>query len=917
MINDLRCSMRSMWRERRHAVVIVLILACGIGMATSVFTVYNSLFLRPPPVEDSNEVVVVRRQQPSRSVSRVDGRSYAFVRDSPHPFASLAAVAEEGGVMSAGARTERVRVLSVTGDYFDVLGRPPMQGRAISTNGATDAVDDVVIVGESVAQRFFGSVRQAVGGTVSLNGRSRFVVGVMAEDFVAFAGGDVWIPLDPRAASYEHRSEFLVLGRLGAGVDLEAAEARLDVVSDALLQQAPEMRDRFARFQVTRYRDYLLRDVRSIMILLSVAVGSVLLLTCVNGSGLVLARGLARRTEFVTRLALGASPGRIVRQILVDNLLLAAAAGILGVGMAFGGVRAFVMLDVGQTGSIAIDERVLLFSVAISCVSGLGCGIVPARVCAKGNLHTVLREQDWGFSAARQAPWLRRGMVVGQMGASFVLVVLAVLFIAGTLYAMRAAPGFDSRDVGAAGMILSGSGFDARQPVAAFLEEGVRRVLAVPGVEAAAVGSSTPGRRSVNIPHELSWGMNGDEVVTVDWRYVTPEYFGTMRIPLRRGRYFSRLDRMNAPAVAIVNRAFMVRHGSGGEVMGQRVRIPTAALPEYTGGWREIVGVVGDVVGPGKRPDGPAVYVPVSQVAAELLRLVHRSTAAGWFVRFDPGASIDARVGAAAQLRALDRQAPLSEFRSMDDIMGSSLRNRSVQTVLLGTLAVFALAVTAGGVYGLMCFLVAVQAREFGIRLALGSSEARLLVGVLAEGVALAGVGALTGGFLWLLARAALAPVMPAAAGVEPVALAAATGVLAVVAVASGTFPSLQLLRVGPARLLRKGAWRGGPSEPFLAVLAEDGAGMSARRVAPAVELIPCLDREGEHHDAHADSAARRPAFSQPLPHRGRSGSRFRPGPASAARPVGRDGRSGGDGGRTPRAEPGAGAAGRRRGRRR
>ena len=783
MVNELRCAIRRIWGERRHTAAVVVILACGMGMATSVFTVYEALFLRPLPIEEPGKVVVVRRQGVSGSLLRLDRHSYAFVRDSPHPFAALAGVAEGGGVMSAGERTESVGVLAVAGDFFGVLGRAPLEGGAF----ATGAVDDVVILGERVAQRFFGSAQRAVGGTVSLDGRSRLVVGVMGEELVGLFAGEVWIPAMAEAASYEGRREFLVLGRLGLGVDLAAAETRVGVLSERFLQQTPEMSERFARFDVSRYGDYVRSDLLGVTMLLSVSVGLVLLLTCVNGAGLVLARGVGRRTELVTRLALGASRGRIVGQLLLETLVLAVVAGVVGVGIAVGGVRGVVMLlDAGRIGSIAIDERVLLFALAISCVSGLGCGIVPAVVCARVDLASALRREGSGLGAARHAPWLRRGLVVAQMSVSFVLVVLAVLFVAATLAAMRVAPGFDSERVVVAAMALSSSEeVGSGEQAAAFFDEGVGRLLGVSGVEAVAVGSSTPGRRSLNAPQELSFRVGEDRAVSLDWRYVTPGYFQTMGIPLRQGREFNAFDRANTAAVAMVNQAFVVRHGVGGGVIGQRVRIPVAVVPAAGDSWREIVGVVGDVVGPGRRPDRPAVYVPVAQVAPEFLRLVHGNTAAVWFVRLEPGASAGVRREAAEELRALDREAPLSEFRRANDILATSLRDQRDQTVLLGALALFALAVTAGGVYGLMSFLVAVQAREFGVRLALGLSEARVLVSVVSEGFVLAVVSSATGGFLWMLARAALGPVMGGAPGMEPVALAAAVGVLAIVALTS------------------------------------------------------------------------------------------------------------------------------------
>ena len=806
MLDDLRCSIRSLWRERGHAVAVILILACGIGIVTSVFTVYSALFLHPLPFDEPDNLVVVRRQDPSGDFLRVDGNSYAFLRDNTNPFESIAAVTDERATMSVDERTESIRVLSVAGDYFAVLRRAPVHGRGFSTDEGTGAVDTVIILGHELSQRAFGAAQDAVGRTVVLNGRSRLVVGVMAEDFVSFSDADAWIPGDPEAASHASSFKYLLLGRLQPDVDPAAGQAQLDVASSAFLRQAPEMDARIVRFHLRSYQDYLVRNFRGVMVLLLMAVGLILLVSCVNGASLVLARGLARRTEFVTRLVLGASPWRIVRLILVENLLLAFGSGIAGFAMAFVGVRVFLMLDSGRFAAwqVMVDERVLLFALAISCVSGVACGVAPAMRCAGADLQSILRAQDWGFSRRRQAPWLRRGMVVGQMGASFVLVVLAVLFLRATLDAARVDPGFDSRSVLSADMFLAAHDFDSPEQADVFFEEGVRRLQGLPGIEAAAVISSTPGRRSINFPHQLSSVANDADPVTIDWRYVTPEYFRTMRIPRQRGRDFNRFDRMRAPAVAIVNQAFATRFHPQRDVIGERIRIHPA-IPALADRWREVVGVVGDVVGRGKGPDRPAVYVPIAQVPLDLLELVHGFISMNWVVRIGSGgASPGVRMKAAEELRELDRQAPLSGWRSMDDIIAVSLREQRVQTMLLGTLSLFAVALTAGGVYGLLSFVVAVRAREFGVRLAIGASGIRILVRVLVEGAGFAAVGSLAGAVLWLLARPVLRMFLPESAGMEPVALLLGAMGLAVVAGMSSILPSLKLVCREPVHFLRQ-----------------------------------------------------------------------------------------------------------------
>lgn len=805
MVDDLRRSMRSLWRERGHSAAVVLILASGIGIVTSVFTVYSALFLRPLPLDEPDRLVVVRRQDPSGDLLRLDGSAWTFLRDHGNPFESVAAVTEVMTAMTAGGRTENVRALSVTGGYFAVLRGAAEHGRVFRADEGAAAGDSVIILGHETARRAFGAAPGAVGRTVLVNGRARLVVGVMAEDFARLADVGAWIPGDPDGPSQAGNFRYFALGRLPPNVDWAAAQARLDVASSAFLRQAPEMDRRFVRFRMQGYQDYLARGFRGVLILLLTAVGLILLVSCVNGASLVLARGLARRTEFVTRLVLGASPWRIVRLILVENLLLASGAGAVGCALAVLGVRVFLLLDGGRFApwQVVVDGRVLSFALAVSCAAGVACGIAPALRCAGANQAGALRAQDRGGGDRRQAPWLRRGMVVGQMGASFVLVVLAVLFLRTTLEATRVEPGFESRNVLTASMSLAAHRFDSPEQAGAFFAEGIRRLRALPGVRAAVVVSNLPGSRSLNMPHALATGTDDAGLVNVDWRYVTPEYFGTMRIPKRSGRDFNRFDGPGAPAVVIVNEAFAARYHPGRDVLGERIQMHPA-IPALTDRRREIVGVVGDVVGRGKDPDRPAVYVPVAQLPVALLELAHGFTPTHWVVRTDPvGMPPGGRKQAAEELRALDRQAPLSEWRSMDDVIAVSLRDRHVRTVLLGTLALFAVTLTAGGVHGLLSFVVAVRAHEFGVRLAIGASGLRILARVLTEGVGFAAAGSLVGGAAWLLARPLLGMLLPPSAGLEPAALLLGAGGLVVAAAVSSILPSLPLVRREPVHFLR------------------------------------------------------------------------------------------------------------------
>jgi predicted permease len=788
---DFALGLRLLARYRGFSAVSIVTLAIGLGGNTAVFTVVNALLLTPPPLAEPARLARVHPGQ-----SQTSWPVYQDLRDRSGVFTGMAAYRLTSMNLDAGGATIRLRGQVTSANYLAVLGvRPQLGGTYRDGDGDADSV----VLAHHVWRQRFGADPQIVGRTLPMGGRSLRVAGVMPPDFRGMTAPgirlDFWMPLDARRAGDSLRnpllSQFELVARLRPGISHEAATAALRTLAPRLRAEYPELPESLLGVEARSIGGLnafqgmatLVWPVFAFLLLLTLVSAFVLVIGCSNIAGLLIGRSALRQREIAVRLSLGSSRGRLVRQLLTESLVLAAAGGLAGLALAKGlasALRAGVTrLPFPLDLQLAMDWRVFGYVLALSTVTALFFGLLPARQAARVDLTTSLKGESGGSPQRRR---LRRVMVIAQVAVCSAVVVWSVLFVRslGRIHAID--PGFDPEGVVLATVELDRAIAPARGD--RILSEWTQRVGASPGVQAASLAMIVPlaltGREefSVSLPDDP--GGTPRRVVA---NRVSPGWFATVRIPLVAGRDFTWDDRDGSSPVAIVNETLARRFWSGAAI-GQRVQYGSLSL--------EIVGVARDskyrTLGENA---GPQIYLPLRQHYSNFLTLHARTT--------DPRG---AAIAIAAELRRLwpDAEAQIESMRDAVAVAVLPARIGAAVTSVFGGIAV---ALAAFGIYGLVSFTVLQRTREIGIRRAVGATTAdviRLVLGhhgvLLMAGLAI-GLGAGAAGATLL--RSFLAGVGP----LDPVALAAAVAIVAGCGLAASAIPAIRASRLDPIAALR------------------------------------------------------------------------------------------------------------------
>ena len=790
---DLVLGTRLLARHRGFSAVSIATLAVAIGGNAAVFTILNALLLTPPPLAEPARLA---RVHPGQSLT--SWPIYEELRRRTDLFTGVAAQRLASMNLDAGGIAVRLRGQVTSADFFAVLGIRPLLG---GTYHEAEADAGQVVLAHHVWRTHFGSDPSIAGRTVTLGGRRMLVAGVMPRGFRGTAPPgirlDFWMPVDPRAAgdssSNRRLSQFEIVARLKAGVEHAAATAALRAQVPALRSAYPELPASLLEIEagpiagVHAFRGMarLLMPVFAFVALLSIVSLFVLVIGCSNIAGLLIGRGALRQREIAVRLSLGSSRGRLIRQLLTESLVLAAAGGAAGLLVA-GGLVSLVEIGVARLPfplelDLALDRRVLAYVAGLATATAIFFGLLPARLASRIDLTASLKTDASGSPGRRR---LRRAMVMGQVAVCSALVVWSVLFVRslGRIHAIE--PGFD-----ASGVLLGTVEVDrAIDPVRGdqMFTEWTHRIGASPGVQSSALAMVVPLALSGREEFDIS--LPADPAATrhrVAANRVTPGWFTTVRIPLIAGRDFTWDDRAGAPAVAVVNETFARRFWSGSSALGRRVRYGTRLL--------EIVGVVRDskylTLG---ETTPPLIYLAFRQEYAHIVTLHARTS--------DPGST------AAAMTRELRRLLPDAEVQieAMTDAVAVAVLPARIGAMVTGAFGAIAVALATFGVYALVSFTVVQRIREIGIRRAVGATAAdivRLVMNQQAPLVTLGlaigiGAGALGGTVL----RSFLAGVGPA----DPVALAAAFAIVGVAALAATVVPALRATQLDPIAALRE-----------------------------------------------------------------------------------------------------------------
>jgi len=796
--NDLRYALRILCKTPGFSLVAILTLALGIAASTAIFSVIDGVLLHPLPYPKSEEIVAVTQTTRSTGISQEASSpaNYLDWRAQNDVFSEMAAASGAQADITGGDQPERIRVTHTTANFFRLFRVPPLLGRTLLPSDDTLAGDHVVVIGAQLWARRYGSEKAIIGHELMLDGEPRTIVGVMPSNFSPDDYGEVWVPSpfgvppnslrlheDPRLV--RDNTYLDVWARLKPGVALERAATQLNAISLRLQTQYPDS-DKDTGIRLTALREDAVASLRPVLLLLAAAVGALLLIGCVNVANLLLTRATLRSREISIRAALGASRARIVRQLLTESLALAVLGGSLG--MVLAGWAIPLLLSIGPPHlttfkSIGMDGEVLVFSLAISVLTGILFGLAPALSASSATPAVALNQGERGTASSGHS---RAVLIALEVALSLVLLIGAGLLVRSFANLAAVDPGFRSDH-----LLIFNLGAPMRWPAerqAAFYDQTLARLRELPGAKNVGAVSRLPlsggnSARSFRI-------AGGKSDYDADVRIATPSYFKALGIPLLRGRNFDAHDVKDAPLVAIINeaaaRAFFPEENPLGKVI-------TDFGPNSIS--MQIVGVVGNVRHFAlDRQPRPEIYQPLGQGMWPSVFVA---------IRTEPGDPLVLLANAQKAVWSVDRNVPLGQPRTMRDFVDRSLQQRRFAVVLLAIFAGVALLLASVGLYGVISYSVAQRTRELGIRLALGAQRRDVLRLVVQEGmrfVAL-GIGAgLAGAFaLTRLMKSLLYGVGAA----DPPTFAALTAVLGGVALIACLIPAFRATQVNPIEALR------------------------------------------------------------------------------------------------------------------
>jgi predicted permease len=811
MGQNSRFAIRTLLKNPAFALIAVFALALGIGANTAIFTVVDRVLLRPLPYRQADRLVnVVRKFKSGNTGPVMSIPKFAGIREAGS-FDAVAVydIMGPGMNLSGAGQPEQVRGVHVSEAYFRMLGVIPAMGRTFAPEEDRPGGPRVVVLTNGLWKRRFGSDPGMVGRAIRLNSEPFTVIGVMGPDFAGEPATDLFVAQQADLNS-TNQGHFLFLGaRLKPGVTLEQANAELRAVADRFRKLYPGVTAPEEGFIAQPMETTLVGDLRKPLFILLGAVGFVLLIACANVANLLLARAAGRSKEIALRMALGASRGAILLQLLTESLLLSLAGGVAGVFL--GAIGLEVLLAVAPTELPRLpagldlfglmDGRILAFAAAVSLLTGVLFGLVPALQISRPDLNSSLREGSARTSAGARRQRTRNTLVVAEVALSLVLLVGAALMIRTFLALRNVQPGFQAASVLTMSSSLAGKKYETAAGVERLATELTRRLEALPGVQAATYALSLPLQLGPDMPFVIAGKVprdggpfNGDET----YRPVGLHYFQTLGIPPRRGRLFDERDGGAGRWTLIINQAMAKKYWPNENPLGATVTIGKGIGPEMEDRPREVVGIVGDVRENGLDQDAPPVlYIPIGQEPNGMAALGNRILPSSWAVRTvgDPAAL--ARAVQQEVLR-VDPDLPLARVMAMDRVIGKSIDRQNFTMILLGIFGGVALLLAAIGIYGVMSYTVQQRTHEMGIRIALGAGTGQLLRLVVGQGLLLAGIGVTIGLGASFGVTRVMSSLLYGVKATDAATFAAVTAVLSAVAALACYIPARRATRVDP-----------------------------------------------------------------------------------------------------------------------
>ena len=797
---------RQLWCNPGFTVVVVLTLALGIGANTAIFSIVNALMLKSLPYSHPERMGTIYTRvtgsRPSDERHKLMGEQWELLRDNvPALISAVSTPATSGVNLQAGSQVQYLHAGRISQHYFDVLALQPVLGRNFSEDEDRPHGPKAAILSYSLWRTTFGSNPSMLGQAILLKGEPYTVIGVLPEGATTPLNADLYTALQPSREGEGQGTNFEDIIRLRDGASWQEADAQISRAW-SLRTQRYELKNNPGA-QVTYYCVPLQRAetarLRPQVLALMLAAGFILLIACANLAGLTLVRRMRRAPEVATRLALGASGWQIQKQFWIENLLLALVGGSVGIGVGFLALRSLLLLlpeHFLPVARVSLDGRVMAFTLALSLLTSVLFGMLPALATHKVDLRSSMSSRSvTGVGSQR----LRKALITGEVALTVVLLASSGLLIRTLIHLETLPPGFNPNGVMAAKASLDEARFHDPAALRKLLDESTAAMRRIPGVQDAAVGLSLPYERSlINGALTISGGKESGQKVETDEVYITPGYFDVLQIPVLLGRSFTEGDGADAQHVAIVNQTFVRKFFHGANPVGRYVDKNTM-----------IVGVVDDVaVPPGVDAAAPltgeqAIYVPYGQVDAQPLSLVHVWFQPSWIVRTaGPVEGLTAQMQRA--LASADPNLPFSGFYSMRDLLAKTLATQRVQVVLLSAMAALALLLSAVGIFALVANIVAQKTREIGIRIALGSTIQNAMIQIGRPGVGASALGLVLGLILCAGTLRAMRSVLYGVGVYDAPTMLVVTLTLFVVTLLATTLPTLRIARIDPAQTLRE-----------------------------------------------------------------------------------------------------------------
>jgi len=798
---DVRYSARVMLKNYRFALVVIFILALGISANSTVFTIVQSVLLRPLPYADADRLVMIWKTNAKRGLDNapVSYPDYMDFKTQASNLESAASLTSQDFSLTGSHEPVRIAGVAVSDSFFTVLSVPAMLGRVLAPE-EFNAGANTTVLSYDLWQKQFGSDRNLVGKAITLNEKSYTVVGVMPQEFrfpgELFGEADLWVPLALSQAELNTRNahKLFIVARLKPEATLSATQAELQTITHRLDASQTGGADWSAK--ATPLRQQFVGDLTTPLLILFGAVGFVLLIACTNVANLLLARSASRQKEMAIRLAIGANRGRLIRQLLTESLLLSVIGAILGLGLAYGALvvlkrimpASFVYVE-----QIGIDARVLGFTILIAMAAAVLFGLAPALQSTHVNINRWLKEGSGRSSAGPRRRHLSNLLIVVEVSLSLLLLIGSMLLIKSFIRLQDVDPGFNHPDVLAANLSLPDSKYAGAEHKRAFFQQLLQQLKGMNGVRNVGGINNLPLSGSDKIRAFLVQGHENvplNQIPSASYGMVLGDYFSALDIPLIKGRYFTDQDNENSPQVAIINQTLARRFFGGEEPLGKRLILKTTE-PKIM---PEVVGVVRDVKAYGLDTDAnPAFFVPYMQDPFPTMSIVVRGDA-----------NPTALAGATRQaVRTVDPYQPIDTLTTISEMVSKSVSGQRLNVILLTVFAVLALMLAAIGIYSVLSHAVHERSSEIGIRIALGASPNRVVRMIAGHSMLVTVIGLISGLVAAFFLTRFVSSMLFSVKAVDPIIFMAAPLVVLLVALAASYFPARKASQVDPIIVLR------------------------------------------------------------------------------------------------------------------